>query len=78
MHTNLFTKYVTDLDNKLNSYQKDKVCVGGGGGNKLGGWDQHIHTIMYTTDNQHRPTIQHRELYSRYFVITYMGKESQV
>ena len=32
MHTNLFTKYVTDLDNKLNSYQKDKVCVGGGGG----------------------------------------------
>ena len=39
MHTNLFTKYVTDLDNKLNSYQKDKVCVGGGGGNKLGGWD---------------------------------------
>ena len=31
MHTNLFTKYVTDLDNKLNSYQKDKGCVSGGG-----------------------------------------------
>ena len=30
---------------------------------KLGVWDQQIHTITYKTDKQRGPTIQHRELY---------------
>ena len=32
--------------------------------NKPGAWDEHIHTIIYTTDNQQGPTVQHREFYS--------------
>ena len=33
-------------------------------GDKLGVWDEHIHTTMYKIDNQQGPTVEHRELYS--------------
>ena len=29
---------------------------------KLGGWDGHVHTAMFKTDNQQGPTVQRREL----------------
>ena len=31
---------------------------------KLGVWDQWIHTTMCKTDKQQGPTIEHKELYS--------------
>ena len=34
-----------------------------GGRDKLGVQDYQIHTIIYKTDKQQGPTIQHRELY---------------
>ena len=30
---------------------------GVGGRDKLGGWDQHMHTTMYKIDNQQGPTV---------------------
>ena len=35
-----------------------------GWGDKLGGWDLHIHITIYEIDNQKGPSVQHRELYS--------------
>ena len=29
---------------------------------KLGVWDEHMHTTIYKIDNQQGPTVQHREL----------------
>ena len=37
---------------------------GEGGRDKLGVWDEQIHTTAYKIDNQQGPTVQHRELYS--------------
>ena len=34
---------------------------------KLGVWDQHIHTTIYKTDKQQGPTVQHRDLYSKFY-----------
>ena len=31
---------------------------------KLGKWDKHIHTTTCKIDNQQKPTVQHRALYS--------------
>ena len=41
-------------------------CQGGGGWERegLGVWDQQMQTIIYRTDKQQSPTVQHRELYS--------------
>ena len=52
-------------------YQRRK----GGGRDKLGVWDQHVHTTIYKVD-------KHDLLYStgnyiQYLVITYNGKESE-
>ena len=44
------TNRVKDLGNKL------IVTDGGGGRDKLGYWDCHVHTTIYKLDNQHRPT----------------------
>ena len=37
---------------------------GWGGRNKSGAWDEHMHTTIYIYDNQQRPTVQQRKLYS--------------
>ena len=41
-------------------------CQGGGVWERegLGVWDQQMQTIIYRTDKQQSPTVQHRELYS--------------
>ena len=31
------------------------------GRDKLGAWDENIHTAIFKTDNQQGPTVQHRE-----------------
>ena len=46
------------------------------GRDKLGVWDQQIHTTMYKIDKQQGPTKQHRD-YIQFLVITYNGKESE-
>ena len=58
------TDRLRDLENKF-MVTKGKSL--GGGRNKLRGCDEHIHTIMYTIDNQQGPTVQHRELYSVFY-----------
>ena len=40
------------------------VAKGEKGGDKLGIWDQQIHTTIYKIDKQQGPTVQHNELYS--------------
>ena len=42
---------LTDLENKLMVTQRER------GGNKLGGWDWHIHTTIFKIDNQQGPTV---------------------
>ena len=44
----------TDIKNKL---WLPKEKAGGKGGDKLGVWDEQIHTTIYKTDNQQRPTV---------------------
>ena len=34
------------------------------GRDKLGGWDEQIHTTVYKIDKHQGPTVRHRELYS--------------
>ena len=40
-------------------YQRGKE-----GRDKLGVWDERMHTTVYKIDKQQGPTVQHRELYS--------------
>ena len=67
---NLFTKQKQThrLRKQIYRYQKGKVRR-----NKLGVWDQHIHTITYKIENKHKE-ILYRELYIQYSVIMYIGK----
>ena len=46
------------------------------GRTKPGAYDEHTHTTIYKTDNQQRPAVQHRELYSILHNNQY-GKESK-
>ena len=48
----------------------------GGGRDKLGVWDQQIHTTIYKTDNQ-QDLLYSTGSFTQYSVITYMGKESE-
>ena len=59
---NLFTKQKQTHRHRKQTYgyQWGKM----GGGDKLGVWDQQIHTTIYKIDKQEGPTVQHRELYS--------------
>ena len=44
--------------------EKTTVTMGKGSRrDKLGVWDQQIKTAIYKTDEQQRPTVQHREIY---------------
>ena len=43
---------------------------------KLGSWDEHIHTTIYKIDNQQEPTVSTGNS-TKYSVMTYMGKESK-
>ena len=57
---NLFTKQKQTHKHRkqTDGYQR------GRGVDKLGVWDEQIHTTIYKIDNQQGPTVQHRELYS--------------
>ena len=44
------------LRKQTHGYQRGKVG-GGGGRDKLGVWDWHIHTTIYKIDNQQGPTV---------------------
>ena len=71
---NLFTKQKQThrFQNLTYGFQRGNTA----GRNKLGSWDQHIHTTIYKIDKRHGPTISHREL-TQYSVITSMGNESE-
>ena len=57
---NLFTKLKQNHGQKTNLWlPKEK-----GEGDKLGVWNQQIHTTIYKIDKQQGPTVWHRELYS--------------
>ena len=58
---NLFTKQKQTHRHRKQTYGYQK---GGGERDKLGVWDENIHTTMFKIDNQQGPTVQHRELYS--------------
>ena len=53
----------TETDSqKTNIVTKEEMW----GKDKLGVYDEHIHTTMYKTGNKQGPTILHRKLYSRF------------
>lgn len=52
--------FVDWLPKQTFGYQRGNVV----GRDKSRAWDWHMHTTVYKTDNQQRPTIEHRELYS--------------
>ena len=45
------------------------------GEDKLGIWEEHIHTTIHKINN--KDLLYSTENYTQYFVITYMGKESE-
>ena len=49
----------------------------GGGGDKLGVWDQHIHTTIYKIDKPQGPILDSTRNHPQYLIITYNGKESE-
>ena len=69
---NLFTK-----QNETHRHRKQTYSYQGEGRrrDKLGGWDQQIHTAMYKIGNQKDLLCRTRN-YKQYFVIAYKGKES--
>ena len=73
--TNSFTKQKQTHRHRKKILQLPKgIAVGGK--DKLGHWDQHIHTTVYKTGKQQRPTIRTGN-HIQYFIITYNGKESE-
>ena len=48
----------------------------GGGRDKLGIWDQHIHTTAYKIDKQQGLLVQTGN-HNQYSIVTYLGKESE-
>ena len=50
---------LTNLENEvIDGITWREVC----GGDRLGVWDWHVHTVIFKIDNQQRPTVYHREL----------------
>ena len=58
---NLFTK-----QKQTHRFKKQYMVTKGesSGRDKLGVWDEQIHTTVYKIDEQQGPTVYHRELYS--------------
>ena len=75
IQANLFTKQKQTQTQKRNMIAIGERRWGGGQGDKLGIQDEQKYTIMHKIDKQQGPTVQHRELYIQYLVITYNGKE---
>ena len=50
---NLFTKQTHRHQKQTNGYQRERV-----GRDKIGIWDQQIHTTVYKIDNHQGPTVQ--------------------
>ena len=59
---NLFTKQKQPHRHRKQTYgyQRRKAGVEG---DKLGIWNQHMHTTVYKISKQQGPTVEHRELY---------------
>ena len=53
-----------DIENKLTVIKEKR----GWGSDKLGVWNQEIHTTVYKIDKQYGPTVQHRENYIQYLI----------
>ena len=60
---NLYTrqKQTQTHSKQTYGYQRGKETS-----DKLGVWNEQIHTTIYKTDNQQGPTVQHREPYSMF------------
>ena len=67
--------YKTELDSQTQKRNLWLPQGKGGGRDKLGIQDEQKHSIMHKIDKQQGPTVQHRELYVQYLVMTYNGKE---
>ena len=68
---NLFTKQKQSYRLRKQTYGPHKRK--NVGRDKLGVWDENIHTTVYKIGSQQGPTVQHREL--NYLAITYNGRE---
>ena len=69
---NLFTKQKQTHRHRKQTYGQQRGKLGE---DKLGIWDQKIHTTIYKIDKQQGPTMQTRKL--QYLEIMYNGKESE-
>ena len=56
--------YKTEIDSQALRTHIGLQRGKGGGGDKLGVWDQQIHTTVYKIDKEQGPTVEHRQLYS--------------
>ena len=61
---NLFTKQKQTHGHRKQTYGSQREQLVGVGGDKLGVWNKHTYTTIYTINKQQRSTVQHRELYS--------------
>ena len=61
----------TDIENKLTVIKEKR----GWGSDKLGVWNQEIHTTVYKIGKQYGPTVQHRENHIQSFITNHNGKE---
>ena len=50
------TEINSQSENKLMATKEKRQ-----GRDKLGAWDENIHTAIFKTDNQQGPTVQHRD-----------------
>ena len=78
MYTFVKTEIDWDTENKLTVAKAEHSGLRGGGQGVTGVWGQQIHTIIYKTDKQQGPTVQHRALYSvSYSKYPMMGNPSE-
>ena len=62
IQTDLFTKQKWTRRHRKQTYGYQRGR--GWGRDKLGGWDEQIHTTTYKIGKQQGPAVEHRELYS--------------
>ena len=73
---NLFTKQKQTHRQRKQNYGYPKGKAAGLGEDKLGVWQQQIHTAVYKTNKQPGPTYRTGNCI-KYLVIIYNGKESE-
>ena len=63
----LISETETDSRTSKTNLRLPKGKHGWGGRDKLGVWDEYIHTTIYKIDNQQGPTVYQRERYSIFY-----------